>query len=214
MSILTGKRRCSECGEWKNVSEFHKDKNCRDGLKKSCKTCRCAEVRQYQSIHREQNNARVKKWGKENPEKIRAWGRRWRENNPEVYKNYYKENVADYIAKAAKWAMENPEKRRAIRNRWNKKNPELKLALTRNRRAKMKGNGGVITAAEWRNVLDKYGHKCLRCENADVKLTMDHVIPIQLGGTHTVDNVQPLCQPCNSWKGARVIDYRDGCGND
>jgi 5-methylcytosine-specific restriction endonuclease McrA len=29
-----------------------------------------------------------------------------------------------------------------------------------------------------------------------------------MGGTHTVDNVQPLCGPCNSRKHANHIDYR------
>lgn len=41
-------------------------------------------------------------------------------------------------------------------------------------------------------------------------MTMDHVIPLVIGGPHHPDNIQPLCQRCNSRKGARVIDYRPG----
>lgn len=34
--------------------------------------------------------------------------------------------------------------------------------------------------------------------------TVDHIVPLKLGGTDTFDNVQLLCKRCNSKKGARV----------
>lgn len=55
-----------------------------------------------------------------------------------------------------------------------------------------------------------YGEKCLRCGATDRTLTRDHVVPLALGGADTIDNIQPLCGPCNRWKDARVIDFRDG----
>ncbi len=65
-----------------------------------------------------------------------------------------------------------------------------------------------MTPDEWNAVLEFYGHRCLCCGRDDVKLTIDHVLPIFLGGAHTVENVQPLCGPCNSSKGHKHIDYR------
>lgn len=47
------------------------------------------------------------------------------------------------------------------------------------------------------------GHACLHCR-ATERLTLDHVHPFSLGGGDTFENLQTLCQPCNSRKGARV----------
>jgi len=69
------------------------------------------------------------------------------------------------------------------------------------------------TLTEWLALREGYGEKCLRCGATDRTLARDHVIPLALGGADTIDNIQPLCKPCNSWKGNRVLDFRDGTGD-
>jgi hypothetical protein len=39
-------------------------------------------------------------------------------------------------------------------------------------------------------------------------LTPDHVVPVTLGGPNTIDNIQPLCRPCNMAKYRTPADYR------
>ena len=56
-------------------------------------------------------------------------------------------------------------------------------------------------------VFNKYGEICLRCGTTE-KISIDHVIPIYKGGLNEMDNLQPLCKSCNSWKGIKVIDFR------
>ncbi len=75
------------------------------------------------------------------------------------------------------------------------------------RRFQMYMNGGRHTRKEWLDLCEKYKHKCLKCKRKK-KLTRDHVIPVYLGGTDNIDNIQPLCQSCNSSKGATYVDYR------
>jgi hypothetical protein len=47
------------------------------------------------------------------------------------------------------------------------------------------------------------GYTCLHCGGTD-KLSLDHILPYSHGGADTVENLQTLCTPCNSRKGARV----------
>lgn len=56
-------------------------------------------------------------------------------------------------------------------------------------------------------VLERDRYRCLCC-GTDVGLTMDHVEPVVDGGPSTYENLQTLCQPCNSRKGVHTIDYR------
>lgn len=56
------------------------------------------------------------------------------------------------------------------------------------------------------------GASCAACGTKS-KLVIDHKIPISRGGTCELDNLQALCQPCNSRKGTRTMqeftnDYR------
>ena len=52
-------------------------------------------------------------------------------------------------------------------------------------------------------VLARDGWKCVTCGCPD-DLTIDHVWPWSKGGTSEAGNLQTLCRPCNSSKGARV----------
>jgi 5-methylcytosine-specific restriction endonuclease McrA len=57
-------------------------------------------------------------------------------------------------------------------------------------------------------VLNFYGAQCAKCGSAD-RLEMDHVVPLTLGGSNTLSNIQVLCKPCNASKKNRsCADYR------
>jgi len=92
-------------------------------------------------------------------------------------------------------------------NQYLRDNPEKRRAYQSNRRSRQTGAGGSFTPEEWIALCDKYEHKCLRCKRRR-KLTADHVIPVSKGGTSSIENIQPLCKPCNSWKHTKSIDFR------
>jgi 5-methylcytosine-specific restriction endonuclease McrA len=78
------------------------------------------------------------------------------------------------------------------------------------RRRLMAAAPGGHSEREWREIVARYGGRCLRCGVAGsvVTLSKDHVTPLSVGGTNYASNLQPLCIPCNSWKGNREIDFR------
>src|SRR5512134_2357366 len=64
-----------------------------------------------------------------------------------------------------------------------------------------------------RNTLRKYGLKCMRCGITDVKMHVDHIKPRSRYPHLSLDpdNLQVLCEPCNSWKSNVYIkDFRPG----
>ena len=52
-------------------------------------------------------------------------------------------------------------------------------------------------------VYERDGHRCQHCGTTE-RLSIDHIHPFSLGGLETLDNLQTLCRPCNSRKGARI----------
>lgn len=60
---------------------------------------------------------------------------------------------------------------------------------------------GTHTQAEWTELRDRIG-MCVECGRDDVHLDKDHIISVAAGGCDCIHNLQPLCGPCNSRKGA------------
>lgn len=54
-------------------------------------------------------------------------------------------------------------------------------------------------------LIDRIG-VCQACGSSD-DLTIDHIVPMALGGAHEISNVQLLCRGCNARKKQRVIRY-------
>lgn len=77
---------------------------------------------------------------------------------------------------------------------------------TQARRARLKSCGGRFTYGEWSFMKRISKNRCLRCQALGV--TVDHIVPLVLKGTHEWDNIQPLCSPCNSGKHFKTTDYR------
>ena len=123
----------------------------------------------------------------------RVAGAKWRD--PARIKAY----MADYV-------KANREKHNANSREWAKANREKRNANQRARRASV-AEPHAMTAAEWRGLVEQFGGRCACCGSAD-RIEADHIVPVSLGGSGAVENIQPLCRRCNASKGAAVIDYR------
>lgn len=55
-------------------------------------------------------------------------------------------------------------------------------------------------------VLNRDGFACRYCHETDLPLTLDHVIPISLGGSDKPDNLVAACGPCNAGKSSSNPD--------
>ena len=79
--------------------------------------------------------------------------------------------------------------------------PEIALFAQERRRArKLNAPRNDFTRAQWRTIKTAYQNRCVYCGETFERLTMDHVIPLSRGGSHTMSNIVPACKSCNCQK--------------
>ncbi len=207
-------KKCTTCKERKSLDKFSKSKNRWDGLNPVCKPCDSKKNKKYYKTNHEKQIAKFKKYREEMGASLRNRLKDWQRKNKDKVKNYYykylgKDGSAEKIKAQQKRWRDNNKERTAIKvKKWADENKDKRALTAEKRRVAKVNNGGTILASEWRALKEFYGNKCLCCGRTDATLTLDHVIPISKGGTHTIDNAQPLCGSCNSSKHTKIIDYR------
>lgn len=222
---------CTACKLWTPLEQFRERKpRVGDGYFSQCKECERARKRAKRAVNPEPHRERARRWQQTHPEQTQQARDRWREANrvtererarakyladPDAKKAanraYYARNYERlYARQRQRWA-EHPELAREHGRRWRMRHPDKVKALKRRRRARLALTPGSHSEAEWQALKARHGHRCLRCgrREPEVTLTRDHVIPLGLpGASDRIANIQPLCGPCNAWKGRRALDFR------
>jgi 5-methylcytosine-specific restriction endonuclease McrA len=172
------------------------------------------KVREYkkrwEEKHKDEERERRRTWRKENPDKARESNRKYKEKNKDKIKNSRREYQIKYPERArlscAKYRLNNPDRVKEHRLKWDRKNREKRRINSHNWRARKKSNGGSFTLAEWEILKKQYGNRCPACRRIEpnIKLTMDHVIPLSRGGSNNIENIQPLCMRCNDTKHRKI----------
>jgi 5-methylcytosine-specific restriction endonuclease McrA len=150
------------------------------------------------------------------PEKIKAKRKNdWAKKTPEE-RRFANENVKT-------WHQEHPEKTNNWHYGWEKKNPEKRACSIKKYRSSPKGiisnrrkvkqhthmvrANGPLDIALFYQKCGMLGWKCQLCKKEldESTATIDHIVPVSLGGTNDIDNLQPLCHSCNCRKGNRPM---------
>jgi DNA-binding transcriptional regulator YiaG len=174
----------------------------------------CAKPASCEALH----------WQATHPEAAREIGRKHK-TSPQG-KAYQKKYAKDHAEDRRRWAREarkrDPERYRAYYKSWVKANKSAWQAADKNtkskRRAQKFGNGlGVgVSLRDWQRLIRRYNGSCVYCGGVTgPEPAQDHVIPLALGGTHSVGNVLPSCTFCNSTKHKMLLSvwkYRCGGG--
>lgn len=84
---------------------------------------------------------------------------------------------------------------------------KVRVSELQRRRLRELASGPGWTSEEWLALQAHYNNHCLAC-GPTAAIVPDHVIPMKRGGSHSLDNIQPLCNKCNLRKGLQLTDYR------
>lgn len=226
-------KRCTKCGEEKEVTAEHfgREKKNKDGYSGMCRPCRrlrdnqlyqenkevvkqryeankeakkqyyqknkdaiCARQKEYRGANKELINKQNKKYYEDNKSKINKRSREWGGRNKEAIAKkdkLYREKNKEYIfIKKKHYREENPEKFRIFRQ---------------SRRTKQKSLPATLTNEQWQFIREHFNETCAYCGTQDVKLTIEHFIPVSRLGELTINNVLPVCSSCNSSKGNKLF---------
>jgi 5-methylcytosine-specific restriction endonuclease McrA len=204
MNSITEKK-CIQCNQIKPISYYRDKRN-------TCRDCLNKYRREWSRNNADHESQTRKKYYKINFDKISKQAKAWAKNHVDaikrITKERYERNKEDIKKKSSEYAKDNAEAVNEVHRKYYQKNIEHMRAMRKvysgNRRSLV---DGTYTLKEWQDLCDYYDNRCLKC-GEQKKLTVDHVIPISLGGSNTIDNLQPLCDYCNKSKGAKHIDYR------
>lgn len=88
---------------------------------------------------------------------------------------------------------------------WKVRSPSQVIEVPEHIRLTIKGKERAwrVPPVNRREVLRRDHHTCQYCGSTH-NLTLDHVVPLSRGGSHTWDNVVTACERCNQRKGNRT----------
>lgn len=220
---MNGVKGCTKCGLQKSLAEFYQSKVLKSGYRSRCIACELEGAAEKTKAWYEKNKGRAaasrKRYATENAEKVRDSKKRWSAENRdrinEGNRRYRTTNKDAVNFRAREREKANPEPRKIARKKWDENNPEVRRSITRNRRARIKGVGGKISAAQIVELLDKQSYRCAacRCDTRKTGHHVDHIVPIASGGENTISNAQVLCPPCNRMKSAKdPVEFMQSIG--
>ena len=197
---------CSKCGINKPLEDYNLEPRMSDGRRSNCKVCKAKTDKSYKAKNQEKVKERLHKYYVAHAEKAKESANKWQASHPVERK---------ICAKISQ--QRHPENGRRATKKWRLAHPERHVEAQRNYRAKKKNSVGKVSTKEFRELVEQYDFRCLKCglsESALTEITMDHVIPISRGGDNVIENIQPLCRNCNSSKYTKILDYRFGLSED
>lgn len=186
---------CTRCGETKPIEDFLPRKNRGpDSRHSQCHPCRRERGRRYYQANRDKVIARTSAYQRENREQSLGYWRKYNEANRERLRE-----------DAARYRAENPDRIRQQRRAFNERNPDKHRKDAHARRAMLAKveHDPAVTLESLRVI---HGDTCCYCptlmdfhadQYASSRATVEHIVPISRGGSHTFDNTTLACRSCN-----------------
>ena len=164
------------------------------------RTCtKCGEVKTLDEYYRDKS-------------KPSGYRTRCKSCSASAWKKWYVENKTEYTQRRKDWYAKNKQRRKDWSKDWREKNPDKVYKMWKKNYHKRRA---LTACAEVSPVdlADLWTGYCALCGEEmgyDLKYpdplskSLDHDVPLSLGGSHSKDNLQWTHLSCNISKGARI----------
>lgn len=167
-----------------------------------------AQKREYTARTVEQRKARAKIYYELNKPRILAEAKKQREGKKETLaqwqRDYRKKNLELIRARDLAYYQAHRDRKLLSKSSWGKTEHGRIQQKAKNQARRSRKNEVVsaLTSKDLKELIKLSKGKCFYC-GMKKKLSLDHIVPISKGGSHTKDNVVMACISCNSSKGAK-----------
>jgi 5-methylcytosine-specific restriction endonuclease McrA len=216
---VTTSKTCKKCSIKKALDQFSKDATKSDGLRGYCRSCHVQMTKVWAANNQERSNATHLAWKRAHPEKTHAYYEKNAEATKARSAKWYADNKKRALALAKEYVKLNRDRVRANQKAWRDKNKEYTrvygirykrenlpsiLAINSTARARKRAVGGSYTAAQIDRLFGRQAGRCAICRCKLAKsYHRDHIVPLVLGGSNDISNIQLLCRSCNCSKGGK-----------
>ena len=208
-------KKCSNCKEEKDYSEFVKCKSNKDGFQYACKSCR----KVYRENSKEDSKIYQKEYRIKNKDKLFEKAKIYRKKNSEKIKEYmsdYRLNNKESIQEVVKsYSLKNRERFNAYRNEYvrrrKKYDPEFKKRVNtiRSNRINLKKSKDKTKSSSSKiiELFDIQDYECIYCK-VDISESnhIEHINPLSKGGSNLIINLALACPNCNLRKHNKNLD--------
>lgn len=197
---------CNKCKQTKKLEMFYRAKDSKDGRRGSCKPCSAEyDKSRYLANQQEFQKIGLQKYYQNRKRELERKKIHYQENREiiaEKKRLRRLKNIDRYIAQERASYERNKEQKRAYNREYIKNNLEKARVRNQRRRALLLNSKAFrVTVKELKKITNS---PCCFCE-ANAPSDIDHIIPLSRGGNHTIGNLQPLCDNCNSTKYNKTI---------
>ncbi len=175
----------------------------------SCGSCvQCQQVAKQKLKLKGWGRDYARGWRARNPDKVRAYTAKWRRKNPRAGAAYMarRRKIAGDVLRAqerTRYAA-NPKRHLDKTRAYFQANPGHMAAYASRRRARKRAADGWHTGGEVSALLRRQHFRCANCATSIRRgYHADHIMPLSLGGSDWISNIQLLCPVCNMKKGPK-----------
>lgn len=196
-------KKCSKCKLKKLITDFIKDKSKNHGVRNQCKKCRNKYLRQYYQAHKENEHKKAKRFRQRHKQKLRIYWTYYNQAHKRKQAEYYKTHKEE-LTKRNKAYYQTHKKKLLRQSQLWRQTPNGKMFYDHKSHRRRTFYQTTDLTTEWLLDLRQKTEICEICKCQMIEngrkpngKNLDHMIPLNMGGTHTMDNVRYICRTCN-----------------
>jgi len=171
---------------------------------KTCTRCR-EQKRRYYQANRDRLIEYRRRYRQDNYDKIREWQIDHKEDAREYAQRRYWEKPEKRREASRTYHRANRERLLAAQYEYRQENQDKRRIYEQNRRARLRGNGGLLPTDAFSILFEEQEGRCYLCgellyASFDDPVDLEHKVPVSRGGSNDLSNVGLAHSRCNHEK--------------